>query len=189
LPDAIMPAAANGSSWVVRSDVASGVMTEQIKRAVFEFNPEMTLYGSQTMEEIINDSLAQKRLTRLLLASFAGLALVLAAVGIYGVMSQLVQQTTHEIGVRMALGASPAAVLRMVLGGTLLMALAGVALGAVAALGATRLMSGLLFGVGATDPATYVGVGALLTAVALLAGYVPARRATRVDPMVVLRYE
>ena len=149
----------------------------------------MTLYGSETMEEIINDSLSQKRLTRMLLASFAVLALILAAIGIYGVMSQLVQQTTHEIGVRMALGAAPRAVLGMVLRNAMTMALGGIAVGAVAALLATRLLSSMLYGVGATDPLTFVSVAGILTVVALLSSYLPARRATKVDPMVVLRYE
>jgi predicted permease len=189
LPDAIMPAATNGSGWIVRTAVASGVMAEQIKRAVYEFNPTMTLYGTQTMEEIIEDSLSQKRLTRLLLASFAGLALVLAAIGIYGVMSQLVQQSTHEIGIRMALGAAPGSVLGMVLRNAMGMALGGIAVGAVAAMFATRLMASMLYGVGATDPLTFAAVAAILAGVACLASYLPARRATRVDPMVVLRYE
>jgi predicted permease len=189
LPDGIIPIAANGSSWVLRTALAPGVMTEQIKRAVYAFNPSITMYGSETMEEIINDSLSQKRLTRLLLASFAGLALVLAAIGIYGVMSQLVLQSTHEIGIRMALGAAPSSVLGMVLRNAMTMAIGGIAAGAVAALFATQLMSGMLYGVGATDPLTFVAVAAILAAVAGLASYLPARRATRVDPMVVLRYE
>jgi predicted permease len=189
LPDSIMPAAANGSGWVVRTSVGAAVMTEQIKRAVYAGNPDMTLYGSETMEEIITDSLSQKRLTRMLLASFAVLALILAGVGIYGVMSQLVQQTTHEIGVRMALGAAPGAVLAMVLRNAMTMALGGIAVGAVAALLATRLLSSMLYGVGATDPLTFVSVAGILTVVALLSSYLPARRATKVDPMVVLRYE
>jgi len=164
-------------------------MTEQIKRAVYAGNPDMTLYGAETMEEIINDSLSQKRLTRMLLASFAVLALILAAVGIYGVMSQLVQQTTHEIGVRMALGAAPWAVLAMILRNAMTMALGGIAVGAVAALLVTRLLSSMLYGVGAMDPLTFVSVAAILAGVALLSSYLPARRATKVDPMVVLRYE
>ena len=189
LPDAIMPATDNGAGWVVRTSVASGVMTEQIKRAVYEFNPELTVYGSETMEEIISDSLSQKRLTRLLLGSFAVLALLLAAVGIYGVMSQLVQQSTHEIGVRMAVGAAPSAVLRMVLRNAMAMALGGILIGGVAAFVAAWFMSSLLYGVSASDPVTFVSVAAILAAVALLASYLPARRATKVDPMVVLRYE
>jgi putative ABC transport system permease protein len=189
VPDAIMPAAANGSGWVVRTTVSAAAMTEQIKRAVYAGNPDMTVYGSQTMEEIINDSLSQKRLTRMLLASFAVLALILAAVGIYGVMSQLVLQTTHEIGVRMALGAAPSAVLGMVLRNAMTMATIGIAVGVVLALLATRLLSSMLYGVGATDPLTFVSVAAILAGVALLSSYLPARRATKVDPMVVLRYE
>jgi predicted permease len=189
LPDAIMPAAANGSAWALRTSAGAGVMTEQIKRAVYSHQPDLTVYGVETMEEIINDSLSQKRLTRMLLASFAVLALILAAVGIYGVMSQLVQQTTHEIGVRMALGAAPAAVLAMVLRNAMTMALGGIAVGAVAALLGTRLLSNMIYGVGATDPLTFVSVAAILAGVALLSSYLPARRATKVDPMVVLRYE
>jgi predicted permease len=189
LPDAIIPVAANGSNWVLRTALAPGVMTEQVKRAVYEFNPTTTMYDTQTMEEIISDSLAQKRLTRLLLASFAGLALVLAAIGIYGVMSQLVLQSTHEIGIRMALGAAPASVLGMVLRNAMTMALGGIVVGAVAALFVTRLMASMLYGVGATDPITFGAVAAILASVAFLASYLPARRATRVDPMVVLRYE
>ncbi len=189
LPDAIMPATDNGAGWVARTSVGSGVMTEQIKRAVYEFNPELTVYGSETMEEIISDSLSQKRLTRLLLGSFAVLALLLAAVGIYGVMSQLVQQSTHEIGVRMAVGAAPSAVLRMVLRNAIMMALGGILIGGVAAFATAWFMRSLLYGVTASDPVTFVSVAAILTAVALLASYLPARRATKVDPMVVLRCE
>ncbi len=189
VPDAVMPAVSNASEWVVRTPVAPGVMAEQIKRAVFESHPDMTMYGVQTMDEIINDSLSQKRLTRLLLSAFAVLALLLAAIGIHGVMSQLVLQSTHEIGVRMALGAAPRAVLGMVLRNAMAMTLAGIAIGAVAALGTTRLLRSMLFGVDASDPVTFVSVAVLLGAVALLASYLPARRATQVDPMVVLRYE
>jgi predicted permease len=189
LPDAIMPAAANSSAWVVRTPVAAGVMAEQIKRVVYAFSPTMTMYDTETMEDIISDSLSQKRLTRLLLGSFALLALLLAAIGIYGVMSQLVLQSTHDIGVRIALGAAPQRVLAMVIGNAMTMAGAGIAVGAVVALLATRLMSSMLYGVAATDPVTFVSVSAILAAVALLASYVPARRATKVDPMVVLRYE
>jgi putative ABC transport system permease protein len=147
------------------------------------------VYGRQTMEEIIGDSLAQKRFARLLLGSFALLALLLAAVGIYGVMSQLVLQSTHDIGVRMALGAAPRAVLGMVLSNAMTMAVAGIVLGAVVTLAATQLMRSMLFGVGASDPVTFVSVAVILAGVALLASYVPAWRATRVDPMVALRCE
>jgi ABC-type antimicrobial peptide transport system permease subunit len=149
----------------------------------------MTMYGVQTMQEIIEASLAQRRLARLLLGSFAILALLLAAVGIYGVMAQLVLQTTHDIGVRMAVGASPRAVLGMVLASAMGMALAGVVAGAALTMVATRLMQGLLYGVSATDPVTFASVAALLGGVALAASLVPAWRATKVDPMVTLRYE
>ena len=164
-------------------------IADQIKRAVFAHSSTMTMYGVQTMEEIIEGSLSQKRLARLLLGSFAVLALLLAAVGIYGVMSQLVLQTTHDIGVRMAVGASPRAVLGMVLASAMGMALAGIVAGAALTMGATRLMQGLLYGVSATDPVTFASVAAVLGGVALAASVIPAWRATKVDPMVVLRYE
>jgi ABC-type antimicrobial peptide transport system permease subunit len=149
----------------------------------------MTMFDTLTMEQIIDGSLSQKRLARLLLASFAVLALLLAAIGIYGVMSQLVLQTTHDIGVRMAVGESPRAVLGQVLGSAMGMAAAGIALGAALTLAATRLMQGMLYGASATDPLTFASVAAVLAAVALAASLVPAWRATKVDPMVVLRCE
>jgi ABC-type antimicrobial peptide transport system permease subunit len=141
------------------------------------------------MDETVARSIGQKRFTMTLLAAFAGIALLLASVGIYGVLSYLVGQRTQEIGVRMALGAQRLNVLAMVLGDGARMTLAGVGIGMVAALGLTRLMASMLFGVKPTDPLTFGGVAVLLCAIALLACYVPARRAMRVDPMVALRRE
>jgi len=141
------------------------------------------------MDEVISGSLAARRFSMILLGVFSALALVMSCVGIYGVISYLASQRTHEIGIRMALGAERGDVLRMVLGEGAVMALVGVAIGLVAAFGLTRLMASMLFGVSAHDPLSFAGVAGLLILVALAACYIPARRATKVDPIVALRYE
>ena len=141
------------------------------------------------MQEAIAASLAVRRFSMTLLGVFAGIALVLAAIGIYGVASYLVSQRTNEFGIRMALGAKPRDILRDVLGQGGKMAMAGVALGLVASWALTRLMTSMVFGVSVTDPLTYAAAVVILLAVALLACWIPARRAIRVDPMVALRYE
>ena len=141
------------------------------------------------MEEIVSDSVARQRFSMLLLGVFAGLAVVLAAVGIYGVMSYSVAQQTREIGIRMALGAQRSDVLKMTVGQGLRLVLTGVAIGLAAAFVLTRVMSTLLFGVSPTDPLTFISISIVLIGVALLASYIPALRATRVDPMFALRYQ
>ena len=160
-----------------------------IRRALQKINGEVVVYGTRTMDKIISDSLAARRFSMALLGIFAALALVLSCVGIYGVISYLAGQRTHEIGLRMALGAHRNDVLRLILGHGAKMALMGVALGIAASLALTRLMGKLLFGVSAYDPLTFLTVACVLILVALAASYIPARRAMRVDPMVALRYE
>jgi len=143
----------------------------------------------QTLEQVISDSIAPLRFRTLLLGLFAVVALVLATVGIYGVMAYAVMQRTHEIGIRMALGAQLRDVLKLVIGQGMRLALIGIALGLLAASALTRLVKSLLFGVSATDPVTFVIVATLLAGMALLACWLPARRATKVDPMIALRRE
>ena len=189
LPEKLMPLAADAVAVVLRTEGDPTLVMATVRRAVAEIDPREVVYNVQTMDEVVSNSFAARRLSMILLGVFAALALVLACVGIYGVISYLVGQRTHEIGVRMALGAQPSDVLRLVVGHGARMALIGVAIGTGAALGLTRLMANQLFGVSAHDPVTFAGVGMLLIIVALAACYIPARRAMRVDPMIALRYE
>jgi predicted permease len=189
LPDQAMALAPSGTGAVMRSEGGTADLFGAVRRTTREMNGDLVVYGAQTMDEIISDSLAARRFPMILLGVFAGLALLLAGIGIYGVVSYLVGTRTREIGIRIALGAQRSDVLRLVLGQGAKMALAGVAIGLVAALALTRLMANMLFGVSATDPLTFAGVAVLLTAVSQAACYVPARRAMKVDPLVALRYE
>jgi ABC-type antimicrobial peptide transport system permease subunit len=150
---------------------------------------QQMIYGVQTMESLISDSLAARRFAMILLGTFAVLALVLASVGIYGVIAYVVGQRTQEIGIRMALGAQRNDVLRLILWQGTRLALLGIFIGIVGALALTRLMTKLLYGVSATDPLTFAGLALILAAVAIAACCLPARKAMRVDPMVALRYE
>ena len=159
------------------------------RRAIEQYNSQAVVYGIQTLDSIISDSLAARRFAMTLLGVFAGLALIMCCVGVYGVISYLAGQRTREIGVRMALGAKRQDVARMMLGEAARVALLGVAVGLVGALAVTRLMAKLIFGISAHDPLTFVAVSILLSLVALAACYIPARRASKVDPMVALRYE
>jgi predicted permease len=189
LPEKLMPLAADSVAVVLRTEGDPTVMMSAIRRAVAEVDPREVIYNVSTMDEIVSNSYAARTLSMILLSVFAALALLLACVGIYGVISCLVGQRTHEIGVRMALGAHRNDVLRLVLGHGAKMALVGVAIGVAAALGLTRLMANQLFGVSAHDPLTFAGVAVLLIFVAVAACYIPARRAMRVDPMIALRHE
>jgi len=174
---------------VVKTDVDPASMAATVRKAVWEVDKDQPVSNIRTMEEILADSIARQRFSMLLLAIFAAVALVLAGVGIYGVMSYSVAQRTHEIGIRMALGAQTTAVLKLAVGYGLKLVIAGIVIGLVAAFALTRVMSTLLFGVTATDPTTFTLISLLLIAVAALASYIPARRATRVNPIIALRYE
>jgi len=174
---------------VVRSRVEPLSLVQTVKGAVWSIDPEQPVWKVRTLEHLLSVNVADRRFVLWLMTCFAGLAVLLTALGIYGVVSYTVAQRTHEIGIRMALGAEGRDVLRMVLGRGMRLALLGVGAGLVAAFGVTRLMAGLLYGVSATDPLTYAAVALLLAFVALVACYIPARRATKVDPLVALRYE
>jgi len=179
-----------GSRFVVaRTSGDPLAMTAAVIAEIQALDAELPAFDVHTMEQRLYDSLARRRFSMLLLGVFAASALALAAIGIYGVMSYWVNQRTHEIGIRMALGARPGAILGMVIRQSALMVSAGVVIGAGGALLLTRIMSGLLFGVSATDGWTFISIPLLLSTIALLAAYVPARRAARVDPLVALRRE
>jgi len=189
LPDPTMALAPTGMRMVVRTRVAAPGAFDSIRQSLQQVNNEQVVYGAQTMPEVISDSTATRRFSAILLGSFAIVALLLSGIGIYGVISYLIGQRTHEIGVRMALGAQQSKVLFQVLREGLKLAISGAAIGLVAAFALTRLMTSLLYRVSPTDPLTFTAVAALLIAVALAACYGPARRAAAVDPMVALRHE
>jgi predicted permease len=178
-----------GVTAILRTAGDPGSLAGALRGALREVDPEIPVYQARTLPEIVSDNNAPRRLAATLIAVFAALALVLAAVGIYGVMSYAVSQRTQEIGLRMALGARREDILGMVLRSGTIMAVTGVAIGFVGALALARLITSLLFQTSATDPPTFSIVPLVLVAVALFACYLPARRATRVDPLVALRYE
>src|SRR5262249_61813094 len=175
------------SSLMTRTSVPPQTLIQSVRGAVASVNSTLQPASFRAMEQLVSDSVARPRFNTVLLAAFGALAMALAAVGIYGVIAYSVTQRTHEIGVRMALGARKGDVLRLVLKQGMTPAIAGAALGLVGAWAATRLMCGLLFEVRATDPATFVTLTLTLMMIALLACYIPARRAAKVDPMVALR--
>jgi putative ABC transport system permease protein len=174
---------------VARSNQDPATIASSIKNEVLGLDSDLPVYAIRPMEELISRSLAPRRFQMILLGSFAALALILAAVGIYGVMSYSVTQRTHEIGIRMALGATSRDVVKLIVGHGMALTLIGVAAGLVAARLLTRLIETLLYEVSYSDTTIFIGVSILLAAVASAACAVPARRATKVDPMIALRYE
>jgi len=191
MPDKLMAIVRTftAAHFTVRTTVAPSSLGAEIKREIAGLDPTLAVSGISSMDEIAKLSVAPQRFNMQLLGLFAALGLLLAAVGVYGVISYSVAQRTNEIGLRIALGAQPADVVRLVLGQGLALALLGAGLGLAGAYGLTRLLKSLLFGVEATDPLTFASLSVLLLGVALVACFVPARKAAKVDPMVALRDE
>jgi predicted permease len=187
LPYAQRPA--QNQTLVIRTESEPAALIAAVRGEVRALDGDLPLYGSKTMEDYLDESIAARRLNMLLVGVFAAVALLIAAVGIYGVISHSVTERTREIGIRMAVGARSQDVLRLVIARGMKLALSGVAIGMAASFALTRLMKTLLFGVSATDPLTFAAIAVLLTGVALLACWIPARRATKVDPMTALRCE
>jgi ABC-type antimicrobial peptide transport system permease subunit len=173
----------------VRTEGNPTGLTQALRQQVQAVDPDLPLFGERTMDDLVSASVAQRRFAMQVVGLFGVLALLLAGIGIYGVMAYSVTQRTREIGIRMALGASTGSILRWVLRQGMQLTLIGVGVGLLGALALTRLLRGLLFGIAPTDLVTYAGLTLLLAAVAQLACYIPARRATKVDPLVALRYE
>jgi predicted permease len=191
LPDKWLPVFGD-QTIIVRTTLNAAALMPLIKGAIYGVDSSQPIYDVHTMQQIVSESMAAQRLPMVLLGAFAGLALLLASVGIYGVISYSVTQRIHEIGIRMALGAEKRNIFRMVIGQGLRLALFGLAIGTASALILTRLLSSfsqLLYGVGANDPLTFVAVSLVLASVAILACFIPARRATHVDPMIALRHD
>jgi len=174
---------------VVRTEQDPHSLAKPIAETVRSLDNDLPTYAPKTVEEYLNGTIAQPRFNTYLLGIFAALAMLLTAVGLYGVISYSVAQRTHELGIRMALGGQPSDMLRLIVGQGLRLAAYGVGIGLVAAFALTHFLSSMLFGISATDPISYVAVVGLLLVVVVVACYVPARRAMRVDPMVALRYE
>jgi putative ABC transport system permease protein len=173
----------------LRGGLNASAIPEEVRAMVQSVDPELPVYGAQTLDDAVSESLAERRFSMEMVACFAATALLLAALGIYGVISYIVSERTRDIGIRLALGAERGKILAMVLRQGLGLAMAGAALGLVGSVIVSHLMAGLLYGVMPTDPLTFVGVTLVLTGVALAACYIPARRAMRVDPMIALRCE
>ena len=178
-----------GMALTIRTTGDEAGVVSGVRRILNQQDPDLALADVKTMDEVVSQSVAQRRLMMVMLGIFAAAALLLSAVGIYGVIAYGVTQRTQEIGIRLALGAQRGDVLRMIVGQAAWLSAAGIAIGAAGAFALTRLMTDLLFHVKPFDPATFAAVAAILALVALLAGYVPGRRATRVDPVVALRAE
>jgi len=172
-----------------RSRTNSAAMLSAMKTELRNLDPDLPMYHVRTMEQQVKESLAQRRFSMTLLGVFAGVALALATIGIYGVMAYLVNQGTRELGIRIALGASQRNILSLVVRQGMMLAVSGVTIGLAAAFLMTRLMRSLLFGVEATDPLTFAGISLLLGGITLFACYVPAQRAARIDPLISLRCE
>ena len=189
IPDRLLPVLSMDSTALVRSSIPTQDLVGALREKVKSLDANQVMYSVATMDDLLDAELAFRRFSMLLMSIFAALALVLACVGIYGVISYLVEQRTREIGIRMALGARAGDVLRLVLARTLLLQFAGVAIGIGIALALGKVYSSMLFGVTPRDPITFIGVAIVLTAVGLLACWLPARRASRVDPLIALRYE
>jgi putative ABC transport system permease protein len=187
VPVAQMPF--SGVALAIRTAGDPAQLTSTLRNTMKELDPDLAVFNIRPYEEIISTSISQSRFNATLLASFAGIAMFLACFGVYGVMSYSVNQRTHEIGIRMALGQERSSVLQMILRQALAMSGIGVACGIIGAIALTRLMRTMLFSVDPADPLTFIIVALSLVVVAVCAGYLPARRATRVDPLIALRYE
>lgn len=173
----------------LRGRLDTAAIPDGVREQVWALDQTLPVFGAQTLNKTLSESLAQRRFSMEIITSFAARALLFAALGIYGVISYMVSERTHEIGIRLALGAQRRNILQIVIGRGLRLALVGAVIGLVCALVVSRLVANLLYGVRPTDPLTLIAVSALFIAVAMFACYLPARRATKVDPIIALRYE